>query len=232
MTCQGCVATVQRTLASVEGVTSVDVDLTTAIAEVEHTNALSLQALQEIMENQTHFRVTGLANTHTSIEDKALPEKSVATYKPLILIVLFLVGVSYLVQLNDAQFSFDRWMRHFMSGFFLVFSFFKLLNVREFAQSYRMYDIVAKAVPAWGLIYPFVELALGIGYLINFQPEILNAVTVVILGVSAIGVIRANLRKDEIRCACLGTVFNLPMSTVTIVEDVTMVVMALWMLMM
>ena len=31
------------------------------------------------------------------------------------------------------------------------------------------------------------------------------------------------LNKRKIRCACLGTAFNLPMSTVTLVEDGVMV---------
>ena len=37
---------------------------------------------------------------------------------------------------------------------------------------------------------------------------------------------RLNSIQDKIRCACLGTVFNLPMSTVTLVEDGLMIAMA------
>lgn len=122
------------------------------------------------------------------------------------------------------------WMRHFMAGFFIVFSFFKLLNLQGFADSYRMYDIVAEKWKAWGLIYPFVELALGLAYLTNWNPNITNWTTVIVLGVSTIGVIKSNLNKRKIKCACLGDVFNLPMSNVTIVEDVTMVAMAIFML--
>lgn len=46
------------------------------------------------------------------------------------------------------------------------------------------------------------------------------------MGFSSIGVIQSVLNKKTIQCACLGAVFNLPMSTVTIVEDLLMVVMA------
>lgn len=159
-----------------------------------------------------------------------LPEKSVTTYKPLILIVGFIVGTSLLAQYPFTSFSGMLFMRHFMAGFFIVFSFFKLLNIQGFSTSYRMYDIVAARWHGWGLVYPFVELALGIAYLINFNPTITNIVTVIILGVSSIGVIKSNLDKRKIKCACLGDVFNLPMSTVTIVEDVTMVAMAIVML--
>jgi hypothetical protein len=47
---------------------------------------------------------------------------------------------------------------------------------------------------------------------------------------SSIGVIQSVLDKRKIRCACLGAVFNLPMSTITIIENLTMVVMACVML--
>jgi hypothetical protein len=76
------------------------------------------------------------------------------------------------------------------------------------------------------LIYPFVELALGLAYLANWNPLITNWITLIIMGFSAIGVIKAVMDKRSIRCACLGTVFKLPMSTVTIIEDLGMVAMA------
>ena len=121
-------------------------------------------------------------------------------------------------------------MRHFMAGFFIVFAFFKLLNIEGFANSYQMYDIVAARWKTWGYVYPFVELALGIAYLINFAPFYTNITTAIILGISSIGVIESNINKRKIKCACLGDVFNLPMSTVTIIEDLTMVGMSIWML--
>jgi len=121
-------------------------------------------------------------------------------------------------------------MRFFMAGFFIVFAFFKLLNLEGFAMSYRMYDIVAAKWKGWGYIYPFVELLLGILFLINIAPIFTNVATILILGISSIGVIRSVLDKQKIKCACLGDVFNLPMSTVTIVEDLSMVAMSAIML--
>jgi hypothetical protein len=45
-----------------------------------------------------------------------------------------------------------------------------------------------------------------------------------------IGVSRSVIQKTNIQCACLGTVFNLPMSYVTIIENGIMLIMALFML--
>ncbi len=114
----------------------------------------------------------------------------------------------------------------FMSGFFLAFSFFKYLDVKGFADSYATYDIVAKKFMAWGVIYPFVEFLLGIAYAINFNPFVTNVITFIVMMVSIIGVLQSVLNKRKIQCACLGAVFNLPMSTVTIIEDALMIAMS------
>lgn len=148
-----------------------------------------------------------------------------ATYRPLLLILGYVLGASLLLQLPGGITAHET-MRYFMAGFFLVFSFFKLLDVNAFADAYVGYDLLAARWRGWGLAYPYVELALGVAYLANWNPLLTNSVTLVVMGFSAIGVVRAVTRQQQIRCACLGAVFNLPMSTVTIVEDVGMVVMA------
>ena len=89
-----------------------------------------------------------------------------------------------------------------------------------------MYDIVTQRWKVYGFIYPFIEFALGIAYLIQFNPVITNVTAILVMGISSIGVIKSVMNKKKIRCACLGAVFNLPMSTVTIVEDTMMVGMA------
>ncbi len=135
------------------------------------------------------------------------------------------------VQLAGGSFDLDSAMRTFMGGFFVVFSFFKFLDLQGFADAYRGYDLVARAWPPYGRIYPFLEFGLGLAYIANWQPFTVNIATALLMAVSLIGVIRAVLSKKQIRCACLGTGFNLPMSTVTVIEDGLMFVMAVIMLM-
>ena len=90
-----------------------------------------------------------------------------------------------------------------------------------------MYDIVAAKWKFWGYVYPFVELMIGILFLIDIMPFYVNLLTLIILGVSSVGVIKSNIKKKQIKCACLGDIFELPMSTVTIFEDLTMVAMSI-----
>lgn len=146
-----------------------------------------------------------------------------STYYPLLLIM----GLIAL-----ASFAAESWMMAFMAGFYIVFGAFKLLNIPAFAASYAQYDPIAKAFKPWGYAYPFIELALGFAFLFWFQMLAATWVALILSLIGALGVIQSVMRKQTIQCACLGTVFNLPMSTVTIVENLGMAAMAAWMLIM
>lgn len=151
-------------------------------------------------------------------------------YKPILLVFGYLIGVTIINEITKSRFNYMSAMHLFMGGFFLVFSFFKLLDIRGFAYSYMTYDIIAKKWIGWGFIYPFIELSLGLAYLFHFAIIEATIITLVVMSVSSIGVIQSLIAKKKIQCACLGTVFNLPMSNITLIEDLLMVVMAAVML--
>ncbi|MGH1336400.1 MAG: heavy-metal-associated domain-containing protein [Aureispira sp.] len=233
MTCNGCLNRVKSTLLELETIEEVTIDLPSGQTVVRQKTDIPIDTLKAVLGDK--YNIT-LEETPPSITREQFIEKNTtekfswAVYKPLLLIVLYILGTCIAVQYPFENFSGGLLMRHFMAGFFLVFSFFKMLNLSGFANSYAQYDLVAARWRPWGLIYPFVELALGVLYLTNSFPFYTNWITIVVLGVSTLGVIKSNLDKKKIKCACLGDVFNLPMSTVTIVEDVTMVAMAAFML--
>ncbi len=236
MSCGSCLSKVKHSIEQLGEVESVEVQLGYPQARIQSVSRLNLAEVNATLKGAGNYTISEKEKQNTLPplpEIKAvspLPQKSWHTYRPLILIVTFIAGVSLLVQYPFGEFSWMLWMRYFMAGFFLVFAFFKLLNLKGFSASYRMYDIIAAKWAPWGLIYPFVELVLGVLYLIELYPLETNIATAILLGVSSIGVIQSNLNKKAIKCACLGDVFNLPMSTVTIVEDLTMVAMALVMI--
>ncbi len=246
MTCKSCEAKVKKTLEAFPQIEKAEISVENADGKLYFEENIPTSVLQEKLSEIGNYTITEKENlisqneivyeeiesnkSNNQIQELELPNKSFSTYKPLFLIVGFILGVSVLVQYPFTDFSAMLLMRHFMAGFFIVFAFFKLLNLEGFANSYQMYDIVAAKWKGWGLIYPFVELVLGVAYLINIFPFYVNLITIVVLGVSSIGVIKSNLDKKKIKCACLGDVFNLPMSTVTIIEDLSMVAMALIML--
>ena len=243
--CGACLSRVTKSLEPLASNAVVSLDpmqvvLTNATADFETLKtAVSGAGKYVLMPNQASNMTVA-----QSIQARAAPESIakedtkvswLATYSPLLLIIAYILGGSVLVQIGmdgAGSVTTQETMRYFMAGFFLVFSFFKLLDVRAFADAYTGYDLLAKRWRGWALLYPFVELALGVAYFANFKPVATYWVTVGVMGFSAIGVVQAVLAKRTIQCACLGTVFKLPMTTVTIVEDLGMVAMATWMLLM
>ncbi len=239
--CKACVGRVTQALTPLADKVEVSLQPMQAVLTDPRADAAQLQAA--VAQAGAYALVPNKPPAQQNIAGAAIDNVAsntswLATYYPLLLILAFILGASVLVQLGQhaghgmglSALQAGETMRYFMAGFFLVFAFFKLLDIRAFADAYAGYDLLAARWHGWGLIYPFVELALGIAYLAHIAPQITHWVTIVVMGFSAIGVIRAVLNKNRIQCACLGTVFKLPMSTVTIVEDVGMVLMAAWML--
>ena len=146
-------------------------------------------------------------------------------YKSLFIIVGLIFFVS-LVLSSDLM----TLMRNFMAGFFIVFSGFKLLDLNGFAEGYSTYDLLARKWRGYGYVYPFVELLLGILLIRNIYPIYVNVFIVVLMTFSGLGVLDSISKKRKFKCACLGTVIDLPLTTVTLVEDFGMAGMAVFML--
>ncbi len=237
MTCTGCQAKVQGLLTNVPHVTKVSIDLAKGQADISMDKHVATSELQEALKDHPKYQLSADTDSHASAPSSAegadLTTEAapgwLVTYKPILLIFAYITGITLLVQAYSG-FHWMHWMNQFMAGFFLVFSFFKLLNLSGFADSYSMYDIVAKQWRGWGYVYAFVELGLGLAYLLDFNPLVTNGITFAVMSVSIVGVLQSVLNKRKIKCACLGDVFNLPMSTVTIIEDGLMIAMSAIML--
>jgi copper chaperone CopZ len=221
MTCGKCRAKVEAALEALSPGASVTLDPPQATFK----SSVDMVAANTALAGLGNYRLSQPENAHFAIETKSW----IATYWPLLLIAAFITVASFAGTAGSGM-VFHNWMINFMAGFFLVFSFFKLLDVRGFADAYSNYDLIAINWKPWGLIYPFVELGLGFAYLFRFELTLTNWIALIVMSVSILGVLRSVSRKETIRCACLGTVLNLPMSTVTIVEDGLMIAMAAMML--
>jgi len=227
MTCNNCVAKVKSELLKLPDVTAADVRLAAPQATVTMQRHIPDAVLQSAVSKAGAYTVSA-AGSHT--EDMAPANSDGNSYYPIVLIFGYIAGGSLLAEYAAGGFDAMRWMGRFMGGFFLVFSAFKLLNLRGFAEGYRTYDIIAKAVPAYALVYPFIELALGVAFITGFNPVLTNAATVVVMGIGSVGVVQSLLKKSPFQCACLGTVIKLPLSKVTLAEDALMVAMSAAML--
>ena len=147
-------------------------------------------------------------------------------YKPLLIIVGLIVLASLTAAWEDSSINWMRAMQSFMAGFFFVFAGFKLLDLGGFADGYSQYDLLAQRWHGYGYIYPFLELALGMGYLLFPSHPTLHIITIFVMVFSGIGVSIKVAKGDKFQCACLGTFIDVPLTYVTIVEDFAMAIMA------
>lgn len=147
------------------------------------------------------------------------------------LFALILVGILAATALQwGIGGSLRRWMHSFMGFFFCKFALLKLFHPSLFADGYQRYDLLAKRSRFYAYLYPVLELALGLAYLSFFAPPFTYIATILLMGFSSVGVISALRKGLDLRCACMGTVLDVPLSTVTLTEDISMSLMALWML--
>lgn len=146
------------------------------------------------------------------------------TYRPLLILISIILLGSFAATW-PSLYPPDV-MRLFMAGFFLAFAALKLLDLKGFAHGYAKYDLLAKEFPAYGYAYPFLELTLGLLLLSGEQPEWTAIATLSLMSFSALGVLRSLWRKERFKCACMGTIINVPLTSVALVEDLAMAVMA------
>lgn len=166
----------------------------------------------------------------TSSKSALNPTKySLRDYVPLI-VVFAVIALSSAAHVYVTGATVSSWSMALMGYFFLFFALFKLIDLSGFKDGFAHYDIIAKRVPIWGYIYPFVELGLGLLYLLAFQDPLLYVVTILITVVNVISVLIKLAKKEVFMCACLGTVLKVPLTTVTLIEYGLMGIMAIGML--
>jgi len=228
MTCNGCRNSVETKLNALEYVNNVSVSLTKKEAIIESSKQISLEALQKALPDK--FKISNKYNVSaSSIEKNVITSKSeLKQLKPLFLIFIYILLIA--IGLHYKSWDWSGFMLDFMGIFYIVFSFFKLLDLKGFPESFKMYDPLAKIVPIYAVVYPFIEIGLGVLFLFRIQIPLALILTIIILGVTTIGVTQSLLSKKVIKCACLGTALKLPMTKATFIENTIMIIMAVIML--
>ena len=219
MTCSSCVATVTKAIESIRNVKNVTVSLDPGLAVIESNEDVSIDVIQSVLPDK--FSVKPLEYyVDVNTNDK---ESYLAKLFPLILILSYISLTSIIINFGR---SLDDLMMDFMGIFFIVFSFFKFLDYKSFPNSFAMYDPLAKALPLYGWIYPFIETILGLMFLFRFQLFTSIIIAILLLGITTYGVVNVLKNKQTIQCACLGTAIKLPMTIATLIENGIMIIMA------
>jgi len=227
MTCNGCRSDVENRLNKIDGVQKARVNLKNAEVIITMDSIIELATFQKSLSEK--YTIKEKYNFDNSAFAKADSKKyKLQQLKPLFLILGYITITTILLNYNRE--NWNEAMLDFMGLFYIVFSFFKMLDLKGFLTSFQMYDPLAKITSVYGWLYPFIETALGLMFLLRFQVNIALIITLIILGVTTIGVSKILIDKKSIQCACLGTTLKLPMTEATFIENTIMIIMALVML--
>ena len=220
MTCNGCRSTVENKLSSLDGVDNAQVNLTNGEAIVYSKNPISFSLISNSLPSK--YKVISKRDAK---DNEIIKSSKIKQLKPLFIILGYISLTSIL--LNFKNWNSTNAMLDFMGLFYIIFSFFKILDIKGFSTSFKMYDPLAKKITIYGYIYPFIEILLGLMFLTRIEVNIALLITIIILGITSVGVTKTLLNKRTINCACLGTTLKLPMTEATFIENAIMITMAI-----
>ncbi|HEY8280485.1 MAG TPA: MauE/DoxX family redox-associated membrane protein [Bdellovibrionota bacterium] len=189
---------------------------------LDSTEPLSAEVIQQRLSPLKKYSVTEAdRGASASVPFSSL----ILRYLPLILLFGLSAGIPAL-NLMLGRSDFDHWMYQFMGATLVALAYFKFLDLPKFAEAFATYDPIASRLFPYGYLYPFFEITAGIGFLLALEVKILSVFVILFLLPTTVGVINALRKKRKFQCACLGTAFNLPLTKVTIVENVLMMAMS------
>lgn len=163
------------------------------------------------------------------MKKKNSTKKSLTKWWPLFITLSIITGLT-LITTYTVGFRIYNLFTFGMGYFFTIFALFKLINLNGFANGYAEYDIISRKWFGWGYLYPFIELTIGLLYLYRFNAIWLHILTTVLAFLICLGVVSKLLKRERIQCACMGTVFNLPLTYISLLEYFTMGLMAMLMI--
>jgi len=225
MTCDGCVKSIKTKLELVDDIVSAEVSLNDEYLLLSSEKNYEESEINELLKSVGSYKVSEDYNKPNIIK---IISKYLSTYKPIIITLIFVFLLSFLSYIAFDG-NGDSFMRFVMGYFFLIFSFLKFQDISQFAYSFSNYDPITKTFYKFGLVYPFIELSLGIFFILGVFLLFSNVLTLIILLPQTYGIFMKLRRKEEmINCACLGTSFSVPLSNLTIIENLSMCFMAIF----
>jgi copper chaperone CopZ len=229
MTCGGCKTSVEKHIGGVEFVTNVEVSLEMEEVTITLEHPISIDIFKKVLPEKFNLFEKSYKSRIQDISSISEKEQEVSKVKQLqpLFIILFYLATT-VIFLNYKDWNPREMMFDFMGLFFIVFSFFKMLDLKNFPTSFSMYDPLAEKILFYGWVYPFIEIALGLMFLVRFELNIALYVTIVILGITTFGVTKTLMNKKNIQCACLGTALKLPMTEATLIENALMLSMSIF----
>jgi cation transport ATPase len=227
LSCKKCKARIFNSLITLPEINTVKIKVDSGKVIIDSKSEISDQILAEKVSQAGE----SYSFTNEKPEFKKVLKKKIKKYYPLVSILTGVALVSFVFTIWMGYFEVHTFMRFFMAFFFLVFGGLKFVNPDKFRETFALYDPLASRSVPYKMLYPFLEIGLGFIYLLQPFPLLIpNLVTICILSATTFGIYKALKEDKELQCACLGGFFSIPISWVTVFENLLMVAMAVYML--
>ena len=223
MTCDGCANSIKEALELNKFISSVNINLEDENININSDKNFTVNELNSLIENLGNYKIY-----EENIFSKIIEYFS---SKKTLLLALSLVLISSLsLHIGEDNFELNEWMVSYMGIFFLLFSFLKLVDVKGFSGSFKKYDLISKIIPSFAITYPFIELFLALTFLSGYFLITSYIMTLLFMTSQFFGVFISLQKKEVIKCACMGSSINIDISTLTLIENLVMILMSSYMI--
>ena len=159
------------------------------------------------------------------------PDTDKATYTPIIAIFAVCALMATALGLGRSGPTWIGWLTDFVALSMCVLAIQKLRDLEGFTTGFVNYDVVARRWVPYAYIYPFAEAFAGIAMLTDGYGWIGAPFALFIGTIGAYSVIKAvYIEKRELKCACVGGRSDVPLGIVSLIENLMMVGMGVFML--
>ena len=143
-----------------------------------------------------------------------------------ILITIFLLSY-FFTKFNkpDNETIEQHLFKNYMGFILIIFGILKLYDLKKFTEIFSKYDLISKNIKIYAYLYPFIEIFLGLLMLKNIKLKFVNFITLFLVIISIISVSISFKNGAKLRCGCIGTLFNIPLSYITISENILMLIL-------
>jgi hypothetical protein len=150
-------------------------------------------------------------------------------YAPLIYTALLSFAFGGALTLFQ-MFSLEMFLMNSMGVFITILGLLKMKDVSKFALMFKQYDPIAGRIAPYAKLYPFIELGIGLLILSGLFVITTQLAVIFIYTATTIGIFSSLNKEKELECGCLGSSVKLPLSKVTVFENLAMVLMAIYVL--
>lgn len=151
------------------------------------------------------------------------------SYTPVIAVFSTAFAIALALSAGHMGWQLTTLVMSFMGASLCLLALLKLMDIGSFVNGFKEYDLLTMKLPAYGYIYPFLELAAGLGMLSGLWPWATAVIATFAGLIGGVSVFKAvYIDKRDLNCACVGGNQSVPLGAVSFSENAIMLVMGFW----